>query len=230
MSTIKNQMWDELSTLIDKSQIIVLSTHINSDGDGLGSEIAFYYYLKNLKKECRIINATPLPENYKIIDPDGIVEAYSDTMIDWLLGVDLSIIFDIGDYKYSFSSNIFFGLIISLIFLFYIFQYLYFKTRLALHKYKLTNKYNKLEKGYEYFVDAMISIANKDNKKAIFSHKKMLSYLKNDPSLSLLLQAEVYKIEKKFNQLNDIYEKMIRSLELYINTINVIYLFFYVFK
>ena len=99
MSTIKNQMWDELSTLIDKSQIIVLSTHINSDGDGLGSEIAFYYYLKNLKKECRIINATPLPENYKIIDPDGAVEAYSDRMNDWLLGVDLSIVFDIGDYK-----------------------------------------------------------------------------------------------------------------------------------
>ena len=119
--------------------------------------------------------------------------------------------FDIGDYKYSFSSSIFFGLVITLLFIFYILQYLYFKTRLSFSRYNLRSKYNKLEKGYTFFVDAMIAIANKDNKRAISSHKKMLSYLKNDPSLSLLLKAEVLKIEKKYDQLSDVYEKMIKS-------------------
>ena len=48
-------------------------------------------------------------------------------------------------------------------------------------------------KGYLYFVDAMIAVANKDNKLATKSHKKMNYYLKDDPSLSLLLKSEVLK-------------------------------------
>ena len=72
------------------------------------------------------------------------------------------------------------------------------------------SKYKRLQKGYNYFVDAMIAIANKDNKLAISSNKKMDSYLKNDPGLSLLLKSEVFKIEKKYDQLAKIYEEMIK--------------------
>jgi len=89
--------------------------------------------------------------------------------------------------------------------------YLFFRSRLSLGKYFLKNKYNKIEKGYLHFVDAMIAVANKDNKTALKSHKKMVSYLKDDPSLSLLLKSEVLKIEKKFPELNNIYEDMIKS-------------------
>ena len=89
--------------------------------------------------------------------------------------------------------------------------YLFFRSRLSLGKYFLKNKYNKIEKGYLHFVDAMIAVANKDNKTALKSHKKMVSYLKDDPSLSLLLKAEVLKIEKKFPELNNVYENMIKS-------------------
>ena len=83
-----------------------------------------------------------------------------------------NISFDIGDYKYSFSSNIFFGSLLTLLFILYILQYLYFKTKFSFYKYFLVNKFKKLEKGYSFFVDAMIAIANKDNKKAISSNKK----------------------------------------------------------
>ena len=89
--------------------------------------------------------------------------------------------------------------------------YLFFRSRLSLGKYFLKNKYNKIEKGYLHFVDAMIAVANKDNKSAIKYHKKMTSYLKDDPSLSLLLKSEVLKIEKKFPELNNVYEDMIKS-------------------
>ena len=99
MSGINKQAWDKLETLIQESQSILLSTHIGPDGDGLGSEIAFYYYLKNLGKECRIINSTPLPYNYTVIDPDGIVEEYSHSMNKWLSELDLAIVFDIGDHR-----------------------------------------------------------------------------------------------------------------------------------
>ena len=112
---------------------------------------------------------------------------------------------DIGNLKYSFSSNLF------AIFLLYLVLYLFFKSRLSLSKYLLKNKYNKIEKGYLHFVDAMIAVANKDNKTALRSHKKMNTLLKDDPSLSLLLKSEVLKIEKKFPELNNVYEDMIKS-------------------
>mgnify|MGYP003322116266 FL=1 len=118
---------------------------------------------------------------------------------------------DIGNLKYSFSSNLFAVVFISFIFLLYLVFYLFFRSRLSLGKYFLKNKYNKIEKGYLHFVDAMIAVANKDNKTALKSHKKMVSYLKDDQSLSLLLKAEVLKIEKKFPELNNIYEDMIKS-------------------
>ncbi len=118
---------------------------------------------------------------------------------------------DIGNLKYSFSSNLLSVVFISFISLLYLAFYLFFRSRLSLGKYFLKNKYNKIEKGYLHFVDAMIAVANKDNKTALKSHKKMVSYLKDDQSLSLLLKAEVLKIEKKFPELNNIYEDMIKS-------------------
>ena len=98
---------------------------------------------------------------------------------------------DIGNLKYSFSSNLFAVVFLSFIFLLYLLLYLFFQSRLSLGKYFLKNKYNKIEKGYLHFVDAMIAVANKDNKSAIKFHKKMNSYLKEDPSLSLLLKIEI---------------------------------------
>ena len=118
---------------------------------------------------------------------------------------------DIGNYKYAFDSNIFSGVFIIFLVLFYLLIYLFFKSRFSINKYFLNNKYKKLEKGYLHFVEAMIAIANKDNRNAITSHKKMNYYLKDDPSLSLLLKSEVYKIERKYEQLSEIYEKMLKS-------------------
>ncbi len=118
---------------------------------------------------------------------------------------------DIGNLKYSFSSNLFSVIFISSVFILYLVFYLFFRSKLSLGKYLLKNKYKKIEKGYSYFVDAMIAVSNKDNKTAIKLHKKMNSYLKDDPPLSLLLKSEVLKIEKKYLELNDVYEDMIKS-------------------
>ena len=99
MSNIDAKNWDSLSRTINEAEIILLSTHINPDGDGLGSEIAFYYYLHNLGKECRIINPSDLPYNCEIIDPDKIVETYDVLCDEWLKSVELTVVFDIGDFN-----------------------------------------------------------------------------------------------------------------------------------
>ena len=93
-------------------------------------------------------------------------------------------------------------------------MYLTFKSRLYLNKFFLKNKYKKLEKGYSYFVDAMIALSNKDNRSAVKLHRKMNNFIKDDPSLSLLLKSEVYKIEKKYDELSEVYETMLKSKKL----------------
>ena len=91
--------WDELSKLIDNSNSIVLSTHVNPDGDGLGSEIGFHNHLKSIGKISRIINISDTPDIYKIIDPNSEIEMYRESHNEWLNKVDIAILFDIGDYK-----------------------------------------------------------------------------------------------------------------------------------
>ena len=99
MSEYLSNYWKELDSLIGKPEKIILSTHVNSDGDGLGSEIGMYYYLKSLNKDCKIINPSAFPGIYKLINPDDIVECYSIDKDNWIQSVDLAIIFDIGDYN-----------------------------------------------------------------------------------------------------------------------------------
>jgi len=92
--------WDSLNTIISKSKNIVLSTHINPDGDGIGSELGFYYYLKSIGKECSIINISKTPIFLDFIDPDNVIQIWNeDKHIDDFNNFDLAIIFDIGDYK-----------------------------------------------------------------------------------------------------------------------------------
>ncbi len=118
---------------------------------------------------------------------------------------------DIENYKYTFSSNIFAIIALLAIIFLYSFFYIFFKSKSLMHNYFIKNKYKSLERGYLYFVEAMIALANKDNRNAIKFHKKMNSYIKDDPSLSLLLKSEVYKIERKKEELLEVYETMLKS-------------------
>ena len=133
------------------------------------------------------------------------------TIVSLIFSNPFVISFDINDLKYTFSSNIFIGVSLVIFLIVFILSYLFFKTRFSIKNYILKNRYKKLERGYLHFVEAMIAIANKDNKNASKSHRKMNSFLNDDPSLSLLLKSEVYKIENNYSALSDVYETMIKS-------------------
>ena len=92
--------WSKLYNFITKSRQVVLSTHMSPDPDGLGSEVAFYYYLHGLNKKCKIINISPIENHYRVVDPEGIVEHYNPRLHDdWISNSDLAIVFDIGNYR-----------------------------------------------------------------------------------------------------------------------------------
>ncbi|ACF14547.1 phosphoesterase RecJ domain protein [Chloroherpeton thalassium ATCC 35110] len=66
---ISFDVWSPLFNLIQDATHIILSTHENADGDGLGSETAMFDFLTQLGKKVEIINPTHVPEHYKFLPP-----------------------------------------------------------------------------------------------------------------------------------------------------------------
>jgi len=91
----------EIDKIIQSSNRIVLSTHEKPDADGLGSAIAFYYYLKTINKDVRIIQPSKFPKDCEMINPDNIVDTFCENDISWIESCDLLILFDVGHYKRS---------------------------------------------------------------------------------------------------------------------------------
>ena len=56
-----------LQTLIAQYKTYALTTHVNPDGDAIGSELAVYSYLKKLGKTVKIYNADPVPKKYQFL-------------------------------------------------------------------------------------------------------------------------------------------------------------------
>lgn len=71
---------DSILAAIEQKKRFVLTTHVNADGDGIGSEVALYHYLRDLGKEVRILNPSPLPDFFWFLDPEGTrVEEYAES-------------------------------------------------------------------------------------------------------------------------------------------------------
>lgn len=89
----------KLKQLLDASKTIWLSTHKSSDGDGLGSEVAFYHALRNNNYNVKIIHNDPVPQRYNfLIDKIEILDIRTfDT--DIFAPDDLIFIFDTHDPK-----------------------------------------------------------------------------------------------------------------------------------
>lgn len=84
---------------IRSARKIWLSTHKNADGDGLGSEVAFYHALKSIGKDVQIVHNDVSPARYSFL-----IEKIEIASADQKLGLhrqDLAIIFDTHDTALS---------------------------------------------------------------------------------------------------------------------------------
>jgi phosphoesterase RecJ-like protein len=77
---------------------VVLSTHINADGDGCGSEAALARLLTALGMSVRIVNPTPWPDTYSFLLDDEVIDASAEGPAA-LKKADLLIVLDISDVK-----------------------------------------------------------------------------------------------------------------------------------
>ena len=90
--------WDAAAKALLNNDRIVLTTHVSPDGDGVGSEVALYYFLQNLDKEVSIYNPSPLPSEYEFLNEDDIIEEYSPEIRSEIEEADVFVILDIGAY------------------------------------------------------------------------------------------------------------------------------------
>ena len=110
----------------------------------------------------------------------------------------------------STSSSFIIFLLVFIVFFILFFQKILFFIRQRFINLKHNRNNNNHKKGYYAFTQGMIAIANKDYKRAILENKKLSKHLK-DKSLSLLLTSETLKIEKKFKELEKVYQDMLQN-------------------
>jgi phosphoesterase RecJ-like protein len=77
----------------------VLTTHLNADGDGAGSEAALASWLRANGSEAWIINPTAFPDPLRFLveNEDWIVPAGSSRARDLCHGADLAVVLDTGE-------------------------------------------------------------------------------------------------------------------------------------
>jgi phosphoesterase RecJ-like protein len=66
-----------LRSIIESHNSFLLTTHVNPDGDAIGSEIAFAALLRKLNKQVTILNYSPTPLNLAFLDPEGIIQVFN---------------------------------------------------------------------------------------------------------------------------------------------------------
>lgn len=93
----RREQIERLAQHLSPGRSIVLSTHINSDGDGCGSEVALAHLLKQMGMTPRIVNPTPWPEMFRFL-LTGIRED-SQKGVMGLNGADVLMVLDISDVK-----------------------------------------------------------------------------------------------------------------------------------
>lgn len=101
MSPLLESNWEQIVELIRRGRRFLITTHINPDGDAIGSEMALNHLLKALGKEVRIINDSPLPYYLTFLDPNKEIECLPNTLSVplKLLSLDGIFILDISDWN-----------------------------------------------------------------------------------------------------------------------------------
>lgn len=92
--------WQTMTDMIQSADRILITTHENPDGDGLGSAAAMYHHLAEGGRECRIICSSKLPREYAFLNEGQIFEVHDlQRDRDWISGAELALVFDVGDFK-----------------------------------------------------------------------------------------------------------------------------------
>ena len=90
---------DAVLAALHGKETAVLTTHINADGDGCGSEIALAAWLREVGTEAFIVNPTPVPQSFLFLVPDEswVVDSTSPEAQELCDGADVAVVLDTGE-------------------------------------------------------------------------------------------------------------------------------------
>ena len=90
--------FDEITKVLQENNNFLITSHINLDGDGIGSELALYFILKKLNKKAIILNQDRLPKIYDFLPGSNKVHYLEDNCID-PKSIDVLIALDCSNIK-----------------------------------------------------------------------------------------------------------------------------------
>ena len=90
--------FNEINKLLQKNNNFLITSHVNLDGDGIGSELALYSILKKLKKKPIILNQDRLPKIYNFLPGSSKIHYLKDNCID-TKNIDVGIVLDCSNVK-----------------------------------------------------------------------------------------------------------------------------------
>ena len=84
---------------LDGIETAILTTHINADGDGIGSEVALAAWLRSRGTEAHIVNPTPVPQSLRFVVPDEswVVNPSAPEARELCDGADVALVLDTGE-------------------------------------------------------------------------------------------------------------------------------------
>ncbi len=67
-------IWHDLLKLINDHNRFVISSHLSLDGDSVGSQLAFYWYLNSLGKEVILFDIDPVPAKFVFLKNTDLIQ------------------------------------------------------------------------------------------------------------------------------------------------------------
>jgi phosphoesterase RecJ-like protein len=93
-------MWSAIRQFIDRHDAFVVTSHINPDGDAIGSEVGLALFLRQLHKKVVVMNSTETPDVLRFLDPQDEIRIYGEPGTQPLLDtVDACIIVDVNNWE-----------------------------------------------------------------------------------------------------------------------------------
>ncbi|MFV2006233.1 MAG: bifunctional oligoribonuclease/PAP phosphatase NrnA [Longimicrobiales bacterium] len=90
---------DGVLAALEGNKRAILTTHLNADGDGAGSQVAFASWLRTRGIEAWIVNPTPFPDRFRFLlnDSSWIVDAAAPESAKLCEEADIAVVLDTGE-------------------------------------------------------------------------------------------------------------------------------------
>lgn len=74
------QPYSELLALLGSHNSFLITTHVNPDGDAIGSEMAMYHFLTSAGKSVRVVNISKTPYYLEFLDEGKVIEHFNEAV------------------------------------------------------------------------------------------------------------------------------------------------------